>query len=146
LVITTLNYNYSYSSSKLIIRKDESLRGLYRPKTYLHTPKIRPTINAATTSVTATERHTMVLTQVLQLELISLKMNCNLKVKNYIKYKDLPATVVPVWSSQWTGGGGVGVGVVSRSMNREPSTGRDKAPVLFIYFATASTIVTAEVY
>jgi hypothetical protein len=86
----------------------------------------------------------MVLTQVSHLEPISLKMNCNLKVKNYIKYKTLPATVVPVWSTQWTGGGGVGC--VSRSMNREPSTGRDKASVLFIYFATASTIVTAEVY
>jgi len=88
----------------------------------------------------------MVLEKVLQLELISIKMNCNLKVKNYIKYKALPATVVPVWSTQWVGGGGVGVGGVSRSINREPSTGRDKAPVFFIYFVTASTIVTSEVY
>ena len=71
-------------------------------------------------------------------------MNCNLKVKNYIKCKVLPATVVPVWSTQGMGGGGAGFD--STSMNREPSTGRDKVPVLFIYFVTASTIVTPEVY
>jgi hypothetical protein len=58
-----------------------SLPGLFRPKTHQHTPKIRHTINAATTSITATERHTMVLKKLLQLELISLKMKCNLKVK-----------------------------------------------------------------
>lgn len=52
--------------------------------------------------------------------------------------------MVPVWSTQGTGGGG-GVSD-ARSMNREPSTGRDKALVLFIYFVTASTIVTAEAY
>jgi hypothetical protein len=41
-------------------------------------------------------------------------------------------------------GGGDGAGFSSRRMNREPSTGRDMDPVLFIYFVTASTIVTAE--
>jgi hypothetical protein len=93
------------------------------------------------------QKDTMVLKNVLQLELISLTMNCNLKVKNYIKYKDLPATVVPVWSAQWLGGGGGGVGGIKfERMNREPITGRNKAPVLLIYFVTASTIVTAEVY
>jgi hypothetical protein len=48
----------------------------------------------------------------------------------------------PVWNLMGRGGAGFD----SRSMNQEPSTGRDKAPVLFMYFVTASTIVTAEVY
>jgi hypothetical protein len=73
-------------------------------------------------------------------------MTHNLKLKNYINYEALHATVVPVWFSHWAGGGGCGGGGASRHMNREPSTGRDKSPVLFIYFVTASTIVTSEVY
>jgi len=110
--------------------------------------KIRPpnnaVTNAATTRITATERHTMLSKKLLQLELISLKINCNLKVKNYIKYKALHATVVLLWPPQRLLDGGAGFD--SRSTNREPSTGRDKAPVLLIYFVTASTIVTSEVY
>jgi hypothetical protein len=74
-------------------------------------------------------------------------MTHNLKVKNYIKYEALPAIVVPVWYTHWAGEGlGGGVGDTSRHTNREPSTGRDKSLVLFIYFATASTIVTSEAY
>jgi hypothetical protein len=74
-------------------------------------------------------------------------MTHNLKVINYIKYKALPATVVPVW--HWLGEGvgvGGGVGGASRHTIREPSIGRDKSLVLFTYFATASTIVTSEAY
>ena len=52
--------------------------------------------------------------------------------------------MIPVWRAQWVRCGGAGFD--SRSTNREPSTGRDKAPVLFIYFVTASTIVTPEVH
>jgi len=99
--------------------------------------KIRHIVNSAIISVPATERHTMALKKYCNL---SLKMNCNLKVKNYINYKALPANMIPMETE--CGGAGFG----SRSTNREPSTGRDKAPVLFIYFVTASTIVTAEVY
>jgi hypothetical protein len=60
---------------------------------HFHMPKIRHIVKSAIISVSATERHTMALKKYCNL---SLKMNCNLTVKNYIKCKALPANMILV--------------------------------------------------